>query len=278
MNRILQMRALKLCMVLVVFILSAGCSHLNVDFDSSWASRQISVVIVEHQQGPDGVTTTDISEILTREGWHVVSNANQAQARVICRWTRQPDLNSESEPIEVIKSFHVQVISIERPKMLAVSDYFYSNTNEDLMQGVEAALLALTQGVASKTAPNVVATKKKVASAVTSPKTEIAPVTVVPAVSQPVFVEQSVDRVPTAEVSIPVLTTMGTEIPVVPSAVVVDEIVDVSPQEILPMEPVPVVEPIEPIDPVESAEPVSMEISPWVPRFQGMGLDEWGKE
>lgn len=266
MNRILQLRALKLWVVLVVGCLSAGCSHLNVDFDSSWASRQISVVVVEHQHAPEEVTATDIREILTQSGWVVVSDDNQAQARVVCRWTRQPDLNSESEPVETIKSFHVQVISIERPKMLAVSDYFYSTGDEELLPGVEAALLAITRGVRS--APIV----KRTPVETTVDHKEVTE-TVKPAAvhvdTQKVILPATTKQQPMTEpVSAPVLTTQKSE------AVVALPVADV-PQKIRPLEPA---QPVEALEPIELSEPVSMETSPWVPRFQGMGLEEWGKE
>jgi len=269
MNRLLNMHAIKLCMVLVVVYLVTGCSHLNVEFDSSWASRQVSVVVVEHQYAPDDVTTADIHQILTRSGWQVVTDVEQAQARVVCRWTRQPDLNAESEPIEAIKSFHVQVISIEQPKMLAVSDYFYSNTNEDLLPGVESALLAITQAVipASEPVAPVVTNKVPVASPIAPVVKVDSPVTI------PVSAEPPSLTKPTYVAPVTPSLEMSAEQPAVEP--VIDTPSVVTEAMILPLEPAQVVEPIEPI---QSTEPVSMETSPWVPRFQGMGLENWGKE
>lgn len=264
MNKLFRIRAIQLCLVLVVSCLCISCSHLNVDFDSSWSARDISVVVVEHEQAPDEVTTADIVNLLTRSGWHVVAEREQAQARVVCRWLRQPDLTVESEPIEVVKSFHVQVISIEQPKVLAVSDYFYSNNDEALLDGVDAALMALTDNTVATAAHPVVPEGQAVAV----PNTVVAP-TLPPAVkvspvkqatSQPTAVEQVVSA------SQPVVQPQIDE-----KNVIVKEVSSVA-TELTPPAPA------HQVLPLESAEPVSMEKSPWVPRFQGMGLDEWGKQ
>lgn len=263
MNKFFRIRAIQLCLVLVVSCLCISCSHLNVDFDSSWSARDISVVVVEHEQAPAEVTTSDIVSILTRSGWHVVADRDQAQARVVCRWMRQPDLNAESEPVEVIKSFHVQVISIQQPKILAVSDYFYSNNDEELLDGVNAALTALTQG-------------------------QVAPVSQ-PALSksQPVAPQNSVVAPKRATPVVNTITSKPTSVVPIDSVIQSDAHLRSDEQSITVEELTPVaIEPISsepeqevlPLEPADNAGPVSMEKSPWVPRFQGMGLEEWGKE
>lgn len=258
MKKIFRIRAIQLFMVLVVSFLCISCSHLNVDFDSSWSARNISVVVVEHEQAPEDVTTADIVSILTRLGWHVVADHEQAQARVVCRWMRQTDLTEESEPVEVVKSFHVQVISVKQPKILAVSDYFYSNNTEDLIGGVNAALTALTQEPVVS-APQAVL-----------PKT------------QPVSQQSPVERITTPPIDVAQDSSVIQPVKQLqndPETITVEEVSSVpledSPQQVLPMEPAV---PAQQVQPLEPAEPVSMETSPWVPRFQGMGFDEWGKQ
>ncbi len=273
MNKLFRIRAIQVCMVLVVSCLCISCSHLNVDFDSSWSARDITVVVVEHEQAPDEVTTADIVNVLTRSGWNVVAEREQAQARVVCRWLRQTELTAESEIIDVVKSFHVQVISVEQPKVLAVSDYFYSNNNEELLDGVNAALAALTQDTVMPAPQPVLRTAQPVA--LQSP-------VVAPSPATPVVKESPVKSIT------PPLTSIPQEISATQSVaqrlideetITVEEVpaasLEGAPEQVLPMEPAV---PVQHVLPLESAEPVSMEKSPWVPRFQGMGLEEWGKE
>lgn len=273
MNKLFRIRAIQLCLVLVVSCLCVSCSHLNVDFDSSWSARNISVVVVEHELAPDDVTTADIVNILTRSGWHVVADREQAQARVVCRWARQPDLTEDSEPIEVVKSFHVQVISIQQPKILAVSDYFYSDVTEELIAGVNAALTALTHVPA--------APEPQPALQVTQPAVSQSPIATAK-VAVPAVKENPVKRIPTQTTTgaqdfsetQPVESLQNNADPIVVEEVAAVSIEE-SPQLVHPMEPAV---PTKQVQPMEPAEPVSMEKSPWVPRFQGMGLDEWGKQ
>ena len=264
MNKLFRIRAIQLSMVLVVSCLCISCSHLNVDFDSSWSARDITVVVVEHEQAPNEVTTADIVNILTRSGWHVVADGQQAQARVVCRWARQADLTAESEAVEVVKSFHVQVISVEQPKVLAVADYFYSNNSEELLDGVNAALMAMTDNtVATAAHPDVaevqaVVVPNAVVAATLSSAVKISPVKQV--TSQPAVTEQVVSA------SQPVVQSQLDE-----QTVIVEDVSSIATE-------LPLAAPAPQVLALESAEPVSMEKSPWVPRFQGLGLDEWGKE
>ncbi|OEU73388.1 MAG: hypothetical protein BA874_05980 [Desulfuromonadales bacterium C00003068] len=271
MNKLCRIRAIQVCMVLVVSCLCISCSHLNVDFDSSWSARDITVVVVEHEQAPDEVTTADIVNVLTRSGWHVVAEREQAQARVVCRWVRQTELTAESEIIDVVKSFHVQVISVEQPKVLAVSDYFYSNNDEELLDGVNVALIALTQVPVVPALQPVLPKDQSVAPQIPVVTPVLVPTvkltTLNPASSaQVVSATQPVAQQHVDEKSIDVdeLSSVVTEQASAPSV-----------QQVLPMEPAV---PVQHVLPLESAQPVSMEKSPWVPRFQGMGLEEWGKE
>lgn len=268
MKKILPFRPITVSVLAFICCLCISCSHLNVDFDSSWSARDIRVVVVEHQQPPDEVTTADIADILTRSGWHVVADRHQAQARVVCRWARETDLNAETDAIEVVKSFHVQIISVDQPKVLAVSDYFYSNPHEKLIVGVNKALTALTQK------PEPIAAEPIAAEPV-APKVQP-----IAAGVRPVDIMNDVpaDKVSAAITANPVVQdTMqqtATEQVVNTPQPVAKSLVD---EKTFVVEPLTPAVPEQQVLPLESAEPVNMERSPWIPRFQGMGFDEWGK-
>lgn len=267
MKTLLRIRPITLYLLCVVSCLCISCSHLNVDFDSSWSARAITVVVVEHDHAPDEVSTADIVNILNRSGWHVVADRDQAQARVVCRWSRQPDLTSESEPIEVVKSFHVQVISVAQPKVLAVSDYFYSDSNEQLLDGVHAALTALTQARVVNV-PQAAAAKVHPVSAPEVEASVVVPV--VPAVEKLSTDTQKDAQSPSVVAAVTAshadIQALSGEQEILVQETLVDTSLPTSSTE------------RQQVQPLESAGPVTMEKSPWVPRFQGMGLEEWGKE
>jgi hypothetical protein len=250
-----------------------SCSHLNVGVDPSWSASDLSVVSIEHEQAPESVTTADISALLNRGGWQVVQDPAQAQAqaRVVCRWTRQTDLNSESEAIAVVKSFHVQVISVTNPRVLAVADYFYANDSEKLIDGVTSALTAITQYQA---APEVIAKPKQEATtklASTSPSP--APTAIDPA---PTTVSSTAKAVNLAAP----IAAPATSVSTTPEDTDVQPVVDTPTIELNESQPTAIPNetlPIQQVQQLSNPEPVNMERSPWIPRFQGLGLEEWGK-
>jgi len=256
MKTLLRLRTIELSLIFTIFCMCLSCSHLNVGVDPAWSAKNISVVSVEHDLAPDNVTTADIGAILTRGGWQVVQDPSQAQARVVCRWSRQTELSSESEAIVVVKSFHVQIISVENPRVLAVADYFYANDNEKLIDGVVTALTAITQYHPATTAQQ--AQQENVptnAVAPTTARSAAAPTTGNPA------------ALPTAQENYAI-----SAVAIVQPAPAMEHS-DTSPAAI-PNETLPVQE----IKQLSNPELVNMERSPWVPRFQGFGLDEWGED
>ncbi|MDY0189492.1 MAG: hypothetical protein RBR22_02055 [Desulfuromonas sp.] len=271
MHRLPQLRAIELGIVVTLFCMCLSCSHLNVGVEPSWSASDLSVVSIEHEQAPESVTTADISALLNRGGWQVVQDPAQAQARVVCRWTRQTDLNSESEAIAVVKSFHVQVISVTNPRVLAVADYFYANNSEKLIDGVTSALTAITQYQA---APEVIAKPKQEATtnlASTSPSP--APATVSP---EPTTVSPTAK---TVNLAAPI-TAPAPSVSTTPEVTAVQPVVDTSTIELNESQPTAIPNetlPIQQVQQLSNPEPVNMERSPWIPRFQGLGLEEWGK-
>jgi hypothetical protein len=250
------------CLLLAVSCWCTGCSHLHVDFDSTWADRAINVVAIEQHDAPTGVTNTAIAQILTEAGWQVVESAAQAEAIVVCKWARVTDLNAESEPVLAVKSFHVQIVSVHQPKVLAVADYFYPQGGNKLLPGVKIALLAIQRGSSVVPAqPAEITTKNNLAAdkAVIA-KTAIVAVNPVAdnTPAPPVAAKEPLKSIETVPAKEPTLTI---------------ETVTATPMNIEPLIPAE-----QKVAPLESAAPVNMEKSPWIPRFQGLGLEAWGKE
>lgn len=276
------------CMVLVT-----ACSHLHVDLDSSWRVSADAHVDVVVEQPPAEIAVTQVSEAIYQLGWQPASAGHNADIQVLCRWQRVIDLNADSEPIKTVKSFHAKVINAENGQLLGVADYFYGTGEIDLWSGVESTLYELysritTTAKVPPAAPAQIATAPVVPDTVVTPSADetvmvndpssegqeiVVPITapvnvsVPPAVSAPSLpAEPVVDPMPTANAVIPVVEQhldSGKE--QAPSAVVVSSPAIVRQPEIQGTT-------------VDDVEPQSMETSPWVPRFQGLGLENWGED
>jgi hypothetical protein len=272
------------CMVLV-----SACSHLHVDLDSSWRVSADAHVDVVVEQPPAEIAVTQVSEAIYQLGWQPPSAGHNADIQVLCRWQRVVDLNADSEPIKTVKSFHVKVINAENGQLLGVADYFYGTGEIDLWSGVESTLHELYSRITT-TAKVPPAASAQIATAPVGPDTVVTPsvdetvtendsssevqetvapstapvnVSVPPAVSAPSLpAEPVVEPMPTATVVVPV-ADHGEEQS--SSAVVVSS-------------PAIVRQPEMQGTTVDDVKPQSMETSPWVPRFQGLGLENWGQD
>lgn len=256
MHRFPLLLAIELGLFVMLFCMCLSCSHLNVGVEPSWSASDISLVSIEHDQAPEGVTTADIRALLNRGGWQIAQDPSLAQARVVCRWIRKIDLNSESEEITVVKSFHVQVISVNNPRVLAVADYFYANDSENLIDGVTSALTAITQHHHAPVAPAT--PKQEAKNKPTNTSHNLAPITVktAPTIADPEA------TVPAAQGDISVQQVVAT-----PAIEHNKKQPAAKANETLP---------IQQIQQLSRPEPINMESSPWIPRFQGFGLEEWG--
>ncbi|WP_316347927.1 hypothetical protein [Desulfuromonas acetoxidans] len=293
--------------VLLSLALVSACSHLHVDLDSHWRLSQDARVAVVVEQPPTEIRVSQVTDAAYGLGWQPADGSSPADAQLLCRWQRVVDLTDDSEPTKTIKSFHAKIINAQTGQLLGVADYFYADGELDLWTGVETALNQLyAQITVAPVVTEPVVAKPVVAKPVVAKPVVAKPVVAKPVVAKPVVAKPVVAKPVVAEPAVaePVVAEPVVAEPVVAEPVVAEPVV---------AEPF-VAEPFvaEPTDSISSAidntssstsgviyqpqatgspvndddqgdleeleSPQTMEKSPWIPRFQGMGLENWGKE
>nr|WP_320050173.1 hypothetical protein [uncultured Desulfuromonas sp.] len=267
-----------------LLLVAGGCSHLHVDLDSHWRLSSDARVAVVVEQPPSEVSVAQVTDTVYGLGWQKPSGDN-LDAQLLCRWQRVVDLTEDSQQTQTVKSFHARLLNAENGQLLGVADYFYADGEMDMWTGVEKALKQLYQQItvqpatvmASKEALPSEPVKIDMASAEGEKPGEVhssAPV------QQAVAINKTSESLQTSpsDVSDPVAELA----PVAPA--VEDEKAEARASGVVYQSQAaqPVQQPIRQKQDSAPAQhndpPSSMETSPWIPRFQGMGLENWGKE
>jgi len=234
------------CVSACLLLLAGACSHLHVDTMDAWSPRDIDTVAYLIKDAPEPGADALVREQLSALGWEVSSEPSQADAILECEFGYKTDLNSESEMVRTLDSVHLRITDAESGRTQAVTDYFYAHGNESAWEeGVVAVFNALNKDVTphkmKRTAP-----AQETAASETTETTEVAQ-------DNQVEVERE------AAISSPEPD---------PETEDVRELENIRIRADIP-------ELEEASEPESIREPESMEQSPWVPRFQGWGLDAW---
>nr|WP_320116850.1 hypothetical protein [uncultured Desulfuromonas sp.] len=284
--------------VMLILALLSACSHLHVDLDSNWRLSQDARVAVVVEQPPTEITVSQVTDAVYRLGWQPTNGSSRVDAQLLCRWQRVVDLTDDSEPTKTVKSFHARIINAENGRVLGVADYFYADGELDLWTGVEKALNQLYAQitVVSPVAVEPVAVEPVAVEPVAVEPVAIEPVAIEPVAIKPVAIEPvAIEPVAIEPVAIePVAIEPVAIEPVAIEPVAIEPVAASSSQttsRAIDTTQTHVSGVIyqqhaagqsasgdEESDLQEETAPQSMERSPWIPRFQGMGLENWGEE
>ncbi|MBN2645956.1 MAG: hypothetical protein JXR59_10865 [Desulfuromonadaceae bacterium] len=281
---------LVLCSLCLSFV--SACSHLHVDLDANWKLAPDARVVVAVEDPPAGISGDQVVAAVQRLGWQDANDRHRADARLLCRWQRVIDLDADnSRPILTVKSFHARLINATTEQVLGVSDYFYAAGEPALWPGVEEALKQLYRRI-TISAPTAAVTPAGTESPTKPPElssgaateNQTADSTVLPT-RMP---EKQESALPVADGPAPVAAAPVSEVPQAPPARLsepdaAEEKISVSPAKPssagLIYHPQPHSAVLEKGAQIETSHaPESMQTSPWVPRFQGTGLETWGQE
>ena len=261
-----------------LLLVAGGCSHLHVDLDSHWRVSSDARVAVVVEQPPSEVSVAQVTDAVYALGWQKPAGGSP-DAQLLCRWQWVVDLTEDSRQTQTVKSFHARLLNAENGQLIGVADYFYADGEMDLWTGVEKALKQLYQQITIQ--PSTVmepikgeaseAVKMNMASAESEKTGEVHS----PA---PVQKDVAINRTPESVQSSP------SEIIEPAAPVIVDEKTASRPSGVVYQSQVdqPKLQPIrqkqDSAPALHDGSPSPMEKSPWIPRFQGMGLENWGKE
>ncbi|NVD25059.1 hypothetical protein HTZ97_11565 [Desulfuromonas acetoxidans] len=278
--------------VLLSLALVSACSHLHVDLDSHWRLSQDARVAVVVEQPPTEIRVSQVTDAVYNLGWQPADGSSPADAQLLCRWQRVVDLTDDSEPTKTIKSFHAKIINAQNGQLLGVADYFYADGELDLWTGVETALNQLyAQITVAPVVTEPVAAKPVVAKPVVAEPVVAEPVVAEPVVAEPVVAEPVVAEPVVAEPTVaePTVAEPTVAEPTVAEPTVAEPTDSISSAidntssstSGVIYQPQATGSPVNDDDQGDLEElesPQTMEKSPWIPRFQGMGLENWGKE
>ena len=235
---------------LLLFV--SACSHLHVDTADTWSAREIETVAYVIKDVPDSGADALVREHIQALGWKIVPQSAQADVLLETEFAYKTDLNSESEMVRTLDSVHLRVQDGRSKRTQAVSDYFYAHGKEnEWEEGITAVFKALNadnsgQHSLEKEPVSATTEAEEAETTETTETTEVA--RDMPLEAEPAPVKPSVKSEPQIEdVSEPKNVRSRSEI---------SEAETVS-------------------EPESVREPESMEKSPWVPRFQGWGLEAW---
>ncbi|MGC9519904.1 MAG: hypothetical protein ACP5FP_09650 [Desulfuromonadaceae bacterium] len=230
-------------------LLLGACSHLHVDTMDAWSPRDIHSVVYTLKDAPEGEADKLVRQQIRALGWEIAPDPEQADARLHCEFGYKTDLNSESEMVRTLESVHLRISDANDMRTQAVSDYFYAHGKEnEWEEGVLAVFDALNEdGVRREVERGQTAGVPEVETSTTTETTEVAP--------------KSVEVVEEARISTPK-----------PESETEDAR---EPENIRSRADIPETTARTVNEPESIREPEKMEKSPWIPRFQGWGLEAW---
>lgn len=243
-----------LCLLLLAV---GGCAAVNVDIDEQIAWDQIEIAVLQPPPTDPWQLTPAIEEELRAMGLEVAATG-AAKPDLLVRFFVEegPDLNAEGDLLSRLQSVHVQFLDPISKENLAVVDYFYpADGLTGAREGVKEAFAELRREV--RTARSVV---EPVAPAEAPPVPE--PRQPIPATGQ-AHAEEAKSTPPAP--SGPGQARQGMDVPAL--------------REKQDSAPTSDGAEIAPATDRSEAQPVSPQThSPWVPRFESWGFENWGKE
>lgn len=236
----------------------SGCGSLHVDVAPTVDWDKVSRVALEEPGQDPWQLASAIRAHLQRMGLTVLTeDAADPDLRVRYFYQEGPDLNADGEVLTRLTSFHLQFVDPATDNFVAVADYFYADSESDPLAGVAHAFAGLQQnksvGDTSQDGPEptpALGSEAEPAVAAPSP-----PKRQVTAGSEAKALPERQDSSPET-LSQPTSKNADTE----PSAE--------QPQETL-----------SPATDQASARKVKPQVkSPWIPRFESWGFENWGEQ
>lgn len=276
------------CLIFLLAFCLAGCASLHVDIGPTVGWDEVSRVILQEPAEDSWQLSPAIRAELQDMGLTVLTDEN-VDPDLLVRFSYEegPDLNPDGDLLTRLKSLHIQFVDPATDQNLAVVDYFYAqNQAEKPLDGVKAAFAGVRQDIltsaiaqpqpapapVSQSSPDTpVATpampQKEAAAAVVSPAT--APQSLVGSKST------TPSQRPAQESASPEQQSFH--------AAPVNRSVDQvrSTEEATGVTAPTVQAPAKPVH--DRVKPEMREIapkteSPWIPRFQSWGFENWGEQ
>ncbi|MCK9172741.1 MAG: hypothetical protein M0O99_04565 [Desulfuromonas thiophila] len=244
----------------------AGCAHLHVDLQQGWSPSQVQRVQVAIDRAPASQSAAWFDEQIGKQlvalAWQA-SPRSQAQVEAKLFWQWRKDLTEDNVLIYQPASLHLRIESLPDQQLVALADYFYPRGGEpDHLAALEAVFTGLTR-------------QPEVAPAALTEPVSTPPVVAVPQIA-PAFVPPA----PLAQATVPG-PAMPQQLPIAASA---QNAEPVAPVTLAPLSPeqtrsssitsgLPAVVPATQVP----APLRTMTRSPWLPRLESWGFEDWGQ-
>ena len=247
--------------LMMVFVLT-GCSSLHIDSSPSVDWSHVQVIELQRPlQDPWELTQPIRSELKTM-GFQLTEETNTSPDLILSYFTQEkPDLTAESEVVTRLKSLHIQFIDPATNTLVTAVDYFYPEVTQPLAPeaGVREAFSGLRQQIHKD-----VTSQTNLPEMVPTQTLPAAPLVVAPpAQSQESAIEQPPsDALPVSNEPAENVTNNNTQSKTV-------EIVAPGKEAATTV--------LEKPD-KQAQQAVQQTRSPWVPKLQSWGFENWGKD
>lgn len=249
-------KVLKWPLYLAVFLI-LGCSSLHVDVVPAVDWSAVSVVELQEPAHDPWLLTAAIRTQLHQMGLTVAAKENASPDLLVRYFVQEgPDLNADGDLLTRLKSLHIQFVDPSTDQYVAVADYFYPDSDYEPVDGVVAAFSGLQQDIQTAGSKQVEPVPPPAPSSSVDSATE-APQ------QQPVAAEAG-EQPPRAN------QNPGTEDPAQPA---VESAAGLPPST---QQPSATVAPATEKDSIRKVAPKTR--SPWVPRFESWGFENWGEQ
>lgn len=218
-----------------------GCSSLHVETSSSFNWGEVGTVSVQQPQtDPWNLLPAIYNELATMG---VDSSVDAERADLILQFSVQegPDIDSQGNIYNRLNSLHLQFIDPNDERIIAVTDYFYSDTDIEHTKGVKAAFAGLKKRLAEKRSELA----SQPATVDSNSAQQLAPI----AVDEEQTDFQMQDEKKTIQPETPTESSLTVE----------------TPTHSAPVQSV-----------TENIVPQTE--SPWIPRLKSWGFENWGKQ
>ncbi len=236
----------------------SGCNSLHVEVGPHLAWQKVSTVALQSPpEDPWQLSTAIIAELHDMGLTVIDRQTTEPDLLVSYDYTEGPDLNADGDLLTRLKSLHIQFADPATQNNMAVADYFYADYGSEPLDGVKKAFAALRSDMQTASVSRI----KPLPKADPQPQAEDAP---------PVTRQAPPEK--TAESTQPSSFHGGQT----SSAASVAE-----PAAATPPVTIPSKQPARAIVPT-TGEPAETKLtpktrSPWVPRFESWGFEDWGK-
>ncbi|MDD3802570.1 MAG: hypothetical protein PHV45_10305 [Desulfuromonas thiophila] len=252
--------------LLLILMALAGCAHLHVDLQQGWNPSQVQRVQVAIDKAPASQSAAWFDEQIAKQlaalAWQA-SPRSQAQVEAKLFWQWRKDLTEDSVLIYQPASLHLRIETLPDQQLVALADYFYPRGGEpDHLAALEAVFAGLA----------------RLPQAAPAALTE--PVSTPPVVAVPQIAPAFVPPAPLAQATVPG-PAMPQQLPIAASA---QNAEPVAPVTLAPLSPeqtrsssitsgLPAVVPATQVP----APLRTMTRSPWLPRLESWGFEDWGQ-